>query len=169
MIRLASLLVLFVMLGACSGKGDSPTTPAPPAIPNYTGIWTGTYTVTSCAQNGTIALADICGTSVAPGANLPFQLNLVQQGSAIVQGSFTLGGIAFSVMPTTLTSTGAVTVVGTAPLNELTILATWNLATPITGTLSQVWSASTFTGQINIGANIGAVTKTGSDDRPLAP
>ncbi len=154
------LLLLACCVSACSGHNNSPTTAPAPVIPNYTGIWSGTYTVTSCTQNGLIAIANLCGTA-GPGSVLVFQLNLGQIGSTIVQGNFTLGGLGFTIVPATLTSAGAVTVSGTHIDGTVTILATWNLNTPITGTLTQVWSSSGLTGQVNLTGTIGGVAKTG--------
>lgn len=157
-------LIAISLVGVFACGDDSPTTPAAPTptpLPNYTGIWQGTYTITSCVQNGTITLANVCG-QFAPGTNLNFQLNIIQQGAQIIQGTFTLGTLPFAVVPATLTSAGTVSFSGTAALDTLTILVTWNLQTPITGTLSHVWSSAGLTGQVNIQANIGAVVKTGS-------
>lgn len=171
MIRLPfAVVVLTLCLAGCGGDDDGPITPPAPIIPNYTGIWQGTYTVTSCTQNGEITLVNFCGETFATGRNLNFQLNLIQQGSTIIQGTFHLGTIAFTVVPAPLTSAGTVTVSGSTlfPGSTATLLTTWNLVTPITGTLSIVISAAGLTGQVNASANIGAVTKVGSLERQPA-
>jgi len=166
-LRISLILVALGVVG-CGGK-DNPAGPPPappaPVIPNYTGIWTGNYVVTSCTQNGTIALANLCG-SASPGTSLPFLLNIAQTAvTNSVQGTFTLGTIPFTIVPTSVSSTGTLTVSGTSLSNGITILTTWILTTPIVGTQTQVWSASSLTGQVNISSAIGTVTKTGSVTR----
>jgi hypothetical protein len=163
--RLVLVVVALFVVSACGGKDDTPVAPAP-VIPNYTGIWQGSYTVTSCTQNGTITLANVCG-QFAPGQTLQFQLNIIQQGTAIISGNALLGQLPFTVVPANLSSTGTVTLTGSSQSGTLTILSTWTLQTPITGTLSLVWSSSGLTGQVNIQSNIGAVVKTGSARTPV--
>jgi hypothetical protein len=164
------LLCLLMFLSACSGDKSSPAAPAPiPALPNYTGIWSGTYVIASCTQNGTIAAVNVCGTFTA-GTPLPFVLNVAQGGTTAgssIQGNFTLGTIPFNIAPTTITSS-TLTLSGTTLSSTLTILVTWNLTAPIVGTQTQVWSSSGLTGQVNISSQIGSVSKTGSVRAPVA-
>ena len=84
------------------GERQQPRRAASP-LPNYTGVWSGGYTVTNCTQNGDLALANICGT-FSPGASAGFQLNIIQQGTAITAGNFTMGTVPFNVVPAPLTS-----------------------------------------------------------------
>ena len=103
-LRLALALLLFT-IAACGGSDSNPVAPPPPPLPNYTGVWSGGYTVTSCTQNGDLTLANICGT-FSPGASAGFQLNIIQQGTAITAGNFTMGTVPFNVVPAPLTSSG---------------------------------------------------------------
>jgi hypothetical protein len=160
--RRLPILCLLLFVSACSGH-NSPAAPAPiPALPNYTDIWSGTYTVTSCSNIGTAAQANFCAT-FAVGSSLPFQLNIDQSGTtagSTIQGNFTLGSIPFNLAPTTITAS-SLSLSGTTVTNGITALTTWSLTSPIVGTLTIVFTQGQ-TGQANVGAQIGSVAKTGS-------
>lgn len=162
-----ALIALTLVVGACSGSNSSPTAP-PVVIPNYTGIWSGTYTVsaTGCTQTGTIALADVCGTF--SGRTFPYVLNIAQNGvTNAVNGTFTLGQVPFTMVQSTVTSSG-VTFTGTSINDTLTIQVTWNLTSPIVGSLTQIWSSSGLTGQATVTGVLASAVKTGSVDRQPA-
>jgi hypothetical protein len=156
-------VVLSALLAAGCGS-DGPAGPTPVTIPNYTGIWSGSYVITGCTQNGTIAQVDLC--SVATGT-APFSMNITQTSTtpgAAVSGQFTLGTIPFNVSPTTIPGSGALTMTGSTTSSDglLTIVVTWSLSTPIQGTLTQVWTAVGLSGTVNITGTISSASKTGS-------
>lgn len=166
--RLAVALALSLSVLACGDDDVTPTNPGPPPRPNYTGIWNGTYTITACTQNGTIAIANLCGSL---GNTAPFQLNIGQHATThIAQGTFTLGTIPFTIVPAPVNATGTLTFSGTSLSNGISVLATWTLTSPIVGSLTQVWSSAALSGQVNLtGAiNVGVV-KVGQLETPPAP
>jgi hypothetical protein len=166
MTRLTLVAVALCFSLGCNGD-DSPTSSAPP-IPNYTGIWSGSYTITNCTQSGALAVANLCSTL---GNTAPFTLNVGQQATThTVQGTFNLGSIPFTIAPSTVGANGALTFSGTSLNNGITVFVTWTLTSPIVGGLTQVWSSSGLTGQLNLTAVInGGVVKTGSVERGPAP
>lgn len=160
-------LVVLIAAAACSGNSaTSPaaTTPPPPQLlPNYTGVWSGTYTVTTCTETGDLASAGACAS--LRGSTAPFQLNAVQTAlvsPALVQGTFTLGTIPFTITPANIASTGSVTFFGNSAVGSVNALATWTLTTPIVGTISDVWTIPGYSGQVSFNGTINTTTKVGS-------
>lgn len=140
----AASLLLYV--SACAG-------PSSPSLPNYAGTWTGTYAIVNCVQTGGIAVANVCGTL---GASAPYQMVLAQSNTSVT-GSFSLGGIQFPSTGATIGSDGSLGLSATTVLNGITIMVTWNLNLPasaITGSIIQVWTAPTLSGQVNVSGTI---------------
>lgn len=153
-----SVCAFALIVGACGSS--SPAAPSAPPIPQYAGSWSGTYTITGCNQTGAFSLANLCSTlGAAP--RYSFTLSQSQRN---VTGSFALGTIQF---PST---GGAVGTDGSLGLNAtyvdnasgIAIAVTWALNMPastITGTVSQVWTASG-AGQANVVGTISTATRT---------
>lgn len=102
LLALAFVAFLAVVGSACGGSSSSPTAAAP-VIPQYGGIWSGTYTVSTCTQTGGVALANLCGPgNFSAGSVLPFTMTLAQISTSIPQGVFSLGSVAFTTQRYTL-------------------------------------------------------------------
>jgi hypothetical protein len=145
-------LVLFTALTAAACGGDSnPTSNTP--IAQYAGSWNGTYTITGCTQSGGVASANICG---ALGNSAPYTFDFTQS-SRSVTGSFALGSVQFPGTGGTVNSDGSLQLQAATNSDTVTISVTWNLTNPgnaIGGTVSQVWTATTLSGQANIAGTI---------------
>ena len=154
-LRLLTLLIL-PFLAACGSK----TAPSPP-LANYAGSWQGTYTITGCTQSGGVALANICGNL---GASAPYRFNFTQNGTSVT-GSFFLGTISFPSSGGTMGSDGSLALQATTINNGITIIVNWALhSTPnsvITGTVTQVWTSTTLSGQANVAGIIASATAGG--------
>ncbi len=156
--RIILVVLLTLVTAACGGSGDSPAAPTPPPIANYAGTWTGTYTITGCTQSGGIALVNVCRTL---GQVLPFQLSLTQGGSS-ASGSFTLGTISFPSTGGTVGSDGSLTLNGSTTSDGITIIVTWALrmaGSSMMGTVTQVWTSNTLSGQATLVGTIGTATR----------
>ena len=133
-----------VWVSSCGG----PNSPSQ-NTPNYAGTWNGTYTITGCTQSGGVALANICGSL---GSTDPYQMVLAQSNTSVT-GSFTLGTIQFPSTGATIGSDGSLSLSATTIQNGITIIVTWNLNLPasaITGSITQVWTSTTLSGQANV-------------------
>jgi len=140
-----SLIVLAALiLSACGGNGNGPSG----KVPDYSGGWTGNYTVTGCTQSGGVALANLCGSI---GNSAPYTFSL-QQSSRSVTGTFALGSIGFPSTGGTIDDGGGLTLQGTTLSNGVTIIVTWHLTNNGTlgGTVTQNWTSTTLAGQANV-------------------
>jgi hypothetical protein len=167
MLRRAKTIGLLAFL-VCACGGDDNVVAPPPPLPNYTGIWSGNYTITSCTETGDFALVNFCAEL---GGNAPFTLNIIQQGGNTnppVQGTFNLGSIPFTIATgSSVASNGSLSFQGTAFQGGITILVTWALTSPVVGTITQAWTYTGVTGQMNITGAIGGAVKTGSVGREV--
>jgi len=146
--RLAFVLGLISCL-ACGGGDNAPT----PRIPDYSGNWSGTYTVTGCTQSGQIALANVCGLL---GNTPPYRFNLTQS-DRNVSGTFTMGSITFPNTGGTVAQDGSLAISATTQSNGITVVVTWALNMPassITGTLTQNWSSAALSGSATVAGSI---------------
>jgi hypothetical protein len=160
--RLTSLSVvsLFVALALATGAcgSSSPSAPSEPPIPQYAGSWAGQYTVTGCNQSGGVAIANICGLL---GSAPPYSFTLSQSGRSVT-GSFALGSIQFPSTGGTIASGGSLGLQATTISNGVTIIVTWalNMNTSLTGTVTQVWTSTTLSGQANVVGTISTANRT---------
>jgi hypothetical protein len=138
-------------------------------VPNYQGIWNGSYTMTSCAQSGQLADVDLCGT-YAVGSSLPLALNL-NQTAATVNGQTALGGLVSAPFTTVAATNGALTFQATFTLDTLQIAQAWQLtmAQPnqLAGSFVQTWTDSTETGQIVVAGTVNTMTKVSAQTQSL--
>lgn len=151
---IAALLVIGV--GTACG-GSSPTAPSS-RTPNYAGNWSGTYVISGCNQSGGVALANICG---ALGGSAPYRFSLTQS-SRNVSGSFTLGTATFPSTGGTIGTDGSLALNGTSVSNGITIVVNWALnlpSTALTGTVSQIWTSTTLSGQANVVGTISTANR----------
>lgn len=158
-----SLALLATLALATAGCGsDSPAAPSAPPIPQYGGSWSGSYTITGCTQSGAFTLANLCSTLGAA----PRYTFTLSQSQRNVTGSFALGSIQFPNTGGSVGSDGSLglsaTYVDTA--SGIAIAVTWALNMPasaITGTVTQVWTASG-AGQANVVGTISTASRTGA-------
>jgi hypothetical protein len=155
----ALLLVVAASANAACG-GSSSTGPSEPAIPNYAGNYSGTYTITGCNQSGGVALANVCGNL---GSAAPYSFSF-QQSSRSVTGSFFLGSVSFPNVGGTIGSDGSLGLNGTSITNGVTVVVTWALRNSgtISGTITQVWQSNTLSGQANVVGTISTANRTSS-------
>lgn len=129
-------------------------------LPNYGGTWSGTYLVTGCNQSGGVGLANVCG-SIA--GTLPFTF-ILAQGTDGVTGRFLLGTIPFENVSGVVSGNGGLTLVGRNLSNGVQVDVTWQLTSPVArtlvGSIAQVWTSTTLTGQANVSGAISTATKT---------
>jgi len=164
MTKLLRWAALAAALGAaaCGGNKNTPTTPAP----FYNGSYQGSYTVSSCTENGQFGtLAIVCG-SFANGSVWPYGM-VINQADRTVSGTFVLGSINFAFSNTTIASDGSLTITGTGTApgfgTVINITPTWTLrlnGSLLAGSITQIWSAPGVSGQSNIVGNISSSTKT---------
>lgn len=155
--RLRWLPCLLALCVVGCGSNGSPTGPSK-NVPNYSGNWRGTYTVTGCNETGGISLANVCRlVGNAP----PFTLTLTQS-QRNVSGSFTLGSINFPNTGGTVSEDGSLGLNATSVSDGITIVVTWSLnlpSTALTGTVSQIWTSTTLSGQANVVGTISTATR----------
>ena len=128
-------------------------------LPNYAGTWSGTYTVASCSQSGTVALADLCGHPAPVGTSLPYRFVFTQHGD-VVAGTFFLGSIHADHVSTTIPIAGNITLMSRIVSGTTTVDVTWQISIPrpdvIAASVAQVWSAAGVSGEVNINESVAA-------------
>jgi hypothetical protein len=161
---LASCLLVALLVSACGSS--SSTAPTAPPIPQYAGSWAGSYTITGCTQSGAFSVANLCSTLGAA----PRYTFALSQSSRNVTGSFALGTIQFPSTGGSVGGDGSLGLNATYVDNAsgIAIAVTWALNMPasaITGTVTQVWTASN-AGQANVVGTISTAART-AVERPL--
>lgn len=159
------LLILATLAGLCTACGSSSTAPSAPPIPQYGGTWSGTYTITGCNQTGIFVTANLCSSL---GAAPPYSFQL-SQSQRNVTGTFTLGSVNFPSTGGTIGADGSLGLNATTVSSGITVAVTWALNMPassITGTITQVWTA-TGLGQANVAGTISTANHTAVAARTL--
>ncbi len=122
--------------------------------PNFQGNWVGSYSVTGCNPTG--AWVSFCD-NFSNGRVLPLRLNLTQSG-ATVSGRTALGTLLSDNFTASISTSGVLQIVATYRDGTLTIDQVWTLhstvPTRITGTLTQTWRDSGFSGQMVVHTNV---------------
>lgn len=158
-LRLLLTASVVALASAACGGDKGPTAPSAPAIPNYAGAWSGTYTITGCSQTGQIALANICGSL---GSTPPYTFNLTQS-QRNVSGSFALGSVQFPNTGGTIGQDGSLPLSGTSVSSGITIVVNWALNMPaqaITGTITQQWSSTGLTGSATVAGSVNSAIRS---------
>ncbi|HUR19521.1 MAG TPA: Ig-like domain-containing protein [Vicinamibacterales bacterium] len=148
-------------------------------VPNYQGIWSGTYLVTSCTQTGGFVAVGLCPSVFPIGASLPVAFNLNQTGGNL-SGQTALGGVVSSLFLTSASLGGGLVfqAVGQLPVTgppaaNFRIDQAWQInmavAGQMTGTVVQTWTEPTTTGNMVVGATLQSVTKTSAQPLRLRP
>lgn len=156
--RLSRACIAVLCLGTLACGGNDSTGPSAAKVPNYAGNWSGTYTLTGCNQNGTIAAANLCGSL---GTTSPYTFNLTQS-STNVSGSFALGTIQFQNVGGTVKSDGSLALQGTSVSNGITIVVNWALNIPasaLSGTVTQQWTSTGLSGSATVAGSINSAIR----------
>lgn len=152
-------------LAAVGCGGDKNPASSTPPIQSYEGSWGGNYTITGCTQSGGVSLANICG---ALGNSAPYHFNFTQSQRSVT-GSFTLGSVTFPSTGGTVNTDGSMQLQATSINSGITVIVTWNLTNSgnaIGGTVSQVWTSTSLSGQANVAGNITSAVKGASAKVP---
>jgi len=164
--------VIFLWVCSTASCASSTTAPATPAATTlmYGGTWSGTYTPTSCTASGFFDRVGWCSDyppATPQTIGIPFTLNLTQTGTS-VSGTFLYRSATFTIEPTSISSTGALTLVGPTDVlrgvdavTQYTLHVTWVLTAPVQGTITQEATALNGDGQSTFGYTIVSATRTG--------
>lgn len=132
-------------------------------LPTLAGTFGGTYTVTSCAQGGDIAAADVCSTT-AVGTALSYVFTFTQSAD-VVSGKFFLGTAEFDNVSGTISLGGTLSFSGRAiNTGAVFVDSTWNLSLPRPnsfGSSSTVTTVFTATGLSGSATVVGSLTTLG--------
>jgi hypothetical protein len=138
-------------------------------VPNYAGIWAGSYVVNACTQTLGFITANLCGTTFTIGATLPVAFNLTQTGGT-VSGQTAIGSIPSNQLSTTAVAGGGLVFQATAFFQTVRIDQAWQLnqanAGQLTGSAVQTWTEPSTTGQMVVTTTLIGATK--STAMPLA-
>ena len=132
-------------------------------MPNYAGIWGGTYVVNNCTQTGQWpAVINGCGTVFTIGATLPVAFNLTQNGGTIT-GQTAIGTNISGQFSTTAIANGALSFNATYLSGTFSLAQAWQLnqavAGQLTGSAVQTWTDSQLPGQMVVTTTLVSVTK----------
>jgi hypothetical protein len=135
-------------------------------VKNYTGIWSGNYSVTACTQTGDFATINLCAT-LSVGSELPVAFNLTQTGST-VSGQTALGMLISQTFTTTAAPGGALSFQAQYVQDTLRVAQQWQLnvsaAGLLAGTVVQTWTETSLLGQAVVSGTMLTVTKVSGGD-----
>lgn len=139
-------------------------------IPNYQGTWTGSYSIVSCTCSGDFRDMDFC--SFFPVNQVfPTDLNLTQDDDD-VQGNFHLGTLVADANGPIQTN-GQLLLSGYIYEAPVTIDVSWRMQSKnpgqITGSLTQLWRMTGFSGDARIKGNIRNLNRTSTIAITLIP
>jgi hypothetical protein len=126
-------------------------------LPNYAGLWIGSYTVTSCTQTDGFADGNLCSNFVGQAPQFFFQFT---QATDTLSGYTGLGRlpIGSTIFTATIDLDGSVAFTTQFFIGTTEIDVAWSLtcavAGVINGTVSQTWQDSTVTGQMVVAGDI---------------
>jgi hypothetical protein len=130
-------------------------------LPNYQGTWTGTYRVDSCTCTGDWALQNFC--SYLPNGTVLNTNLILTQTQDSVSGTFFLGTLSTTGTGPVATN-GQLTLTGkiTQTTASIDAIFTLQLTTPgqITGTLFQLWTDTTMSGNAQVSCTIVSLSQT---------
>jgi hypothetical protein len=146
-------------------------------VPNYAGIWSGTYVVNNCTQTLGFATLNFC-TSVFPlGASLPIAVNFFTQNGGSITGQTAIGAVFSSQFSTVAVAGGGLTfqTSGQLPAQGLNFRLdqAWqvNQATvgQLTGSVVQTWTEPVTTGQMVVTTTLVPLTKSSAMPMEVRP
>jgi hypothetical protein len=133
-------------------------------LPNYSGIFIGTYTIDSCVDSGGVHDTGFCDTFTV-GRSLPIGLNNTQSNTLTsVVGQFALGSLVGSANGTVsnggeLTYSGVFTS-GTLKIDLQNLVATSPAVGQMAGHFTQLWTDTTLTGAGTLQCTLVGVVRT---------
>lgn len=132
-------------------------------LPNYNGIFSGTYTLDSCTETGGFANQGYCASLTAAGS-LPLAFNNLQSPDlTTLSGQFALGSL-IGTGNGAISSTGTLTyagsyLTGTGRIDLQNMTATVPGVGLISGHFEQLWTDSTAAGQLFLSCTIHDLTR----------
>jgi hypothetical protein len=133
-------------------------------LPNFQGVWSGSYAVRSCSQSGQVASANLCGDLFTVNRVLPTNLNVTQD-SDRVDGRFFLGTIGGDISGPIQTD-GRYLATGVIRDGSWTVESSWTMesqtAGRITGGFSLLWRFAGASGDARVVADIRDLNRTTS-------
>jgi len=130
-------------------------------LPNYQGTWTGSYRITSCTCTGDFRAVNFCN-NFPVNKVFPTDLNLTQDDDS-VQGNFHLGTLVANTNGPIQTD-GQLLLSGYIHEAPVTIDVSWRMQSKnpgqITGSLTQLWRMTGYSGDARIKANIRNLNRT---------
>ena len=131
-------------------------------LPDYQGTWgPGSYRIDSCSHTGDWATGDFCG--YLPAGTILETTLIMTQTSDMVNCTFFMGTLS-STASGQIATNGQVTLTGTVTGGTTSIVAVYVLqqATPgqLTGTLGQLWTDTTMSGNGQYGCSIVSLPRT---------
>jgi hypothetical protein len=131
-------------------------------LADYQGTWTGTYRIDGCTSSGDFLAAGICDTFI--GSEYPIDLILIQDIN-VVQGTVFLGSLSTTMSAfLELETDGKLTLEGQITSNPflISVVTAFQSIVPgeITGTMSQTYTATGWTGSGQLMCSIVSLTRS---------
>jgi hypothetical protein len=130
-------------------------------VPNYTGNWTGSYTIASCTDTLQFQTTGFC-SAVFPASQVLSLVLLLTQSGSTVSGSAALGQILSNSTSAPVQTDGSVLLPAVALFGNTTFTETWslNIQQPgrIVGTLHVVITDTIVTGGATMDATLNSTT-----------
>jgi hypothetical protein len=157
-------LLVAVMAGAAACSSGSPTKASDP-VPNFQGAYTGTSSVSSCAEDGNFA-GFCAGVGFTSGATFPMTVNLTQSQSSVT-GTITLLGLSGTMQGSAsalsgLTATGTFTDVSDSGVTLSTSLQSWSTTlngSAMAGSYKLNFRSNALVGSSTVSLNIVQLTR----------
>ena len=157
---MTSRCLLIAVLVIAAGTSCKKKSPIEPQLPDYSGMWNGTYTVTTCTNSGFFSEANFCAGLLNTSASATFTL---AQTDRAVTGTFQLGSLSFTGVNATVADDGTLGVARTMTDSGFTIDASWTLTQKVAGTLTgqthQVWKATGQSGEGVVDGQMNSATR----------
>jgi hypothetical protein len=158
-------LCLVLVAAVCSACSGNSTSPSATSQVSFTGAYTGTYQIVSCADG---SLTGFCAAAgFGPGTRLPISLSIGQDHNPIT-GTLMLGAFTGTFQGTasgaSLTGTAAMDTISNAGLSLSTNMTSWSstlTANSMTGTFNVAFAAAAagFTQPSTFSASIVSLTR----------
>jgi hypothetical protein len=137
-------------------------------VPNYQGIWVGSYLVTACTATGDFITAGLCDDTLQPGQVLSAAINFMTQAGPAVSGQTLLGSLLSQLFSATVAPNGGTTFTAVAnPTVSTRVNQDWTVtsaqASALTGSLVQTWIDSTLSGQMVVTTTMQGWAPSGSE------
>ena len=133
-------------------------------LPNYNGIYYGTYTIDSCTETGDFVPLGYCA-QLTSSATLPLAFNNAQSAElTTMAGQFAIGSL-IGTATGAISSTGALTyagafVSGTSRIDLQNFTGSAPAVGQMAGHFEEVWTDSSITGQVFVSCTIHDMTRS---------